>query len=781
MRKALLEVKPSLSSERLLLATEAYKKYAGEDIMQFRAHVFAYVLDHCSVVIREGELIVGSTNRLPRSASIFPEYTGQWLIRDNAIDRLPSRPTDPLEVLPEEREKIVECLKWWEGRSLEEYCNENMEPEVMEARASGIIAVGCRSLPSGKTVPDFALMFQRGLKGYIAMCREKIASVKHHTIENQPQVDFWKASIIACEAVIRFAGRYAEEADRQAAACADEARKAELLEIARIMRKVPENSPDTFWEAVQFNWFIYYLLYVDNNCSACGLGRFDLNLGKYYDADIKAGRIDRTFAKELVQCLFMKATEIVQVRPDDYSRDFAGYPLWQILMLGGVDRQGRDVTNEVTYLTLEAASEIKMAQPAVALRVHEGTPDRVWRMACAMVQDGQANPAFFGDKCGIQTVLNKGGSLEEARDWYILGCIEPHEGSGTTDGNPSAGYLNLPKCLELVLHNGVDPLTGKQLGPKTGDPASFESFEEVFDAVKTQIRYFYDMIHWAYNGVVSLHSTRLPCIYSSFMIEGCIEKGKPVQHGGALHTHTGIFSTGAASLADALAAVKKFVFDDAKISMTDLIAALDSNFEGNERLRLALVNKAPKYGNDDLYVDSIEDEIVNYVADYVQAFRDARGGTYCYCNQTQTVNVTMGRTTGATADGRLAGTPLSDNGGPAMGRDTSGPTAALNSISKNMHQDNVWDGTLLNLRFDPSGVSGEKGLKIIESVVKEIVDNNGFHVQINVVDDKTLRAAQKDPENYRDIVVRVAGYMAYFTELDKSIQDSIIARTAHLA
>lgn len=786
MKRRLLDTRPSVSSERLLLATEAYKKYAGEAIPLFRAHVFAYVLDHMTVVIRDGELLVGSTNKRVRSASIFPEYTGQWLTKKNAdgvlnLDHLPQRSTDPMDVMPEERQEILDTLAWWEGRSLEEYVEENMPEDIQEARKAGIIAVGCRSLPSGKTVPDYALMFKRGLKVYIKMCKDKIAETKERTVKVQPQIDFWMASIIACEAVIRFAGRYADEAERLAAEETDEVRKKELLQIAEICRRVPENPARNFREAMQFEWFIYYLLYVDNNCSACGFGRFDVIMGPYFEKDYQEGLITKEEAVELIECLFIKATEIVQVRPDDYSRDFAGFPLWQVLMLGGVDRQGKDVTNEITYLALEAASRIKLAQPAVALRVHDGTPKHIWRKACEMIQDGQANPAFFGDPCAIQTVINKGGSLEDARDWVILGCVEPHQGGGGTDGNPSAGYLNLPKCLELVMHNGVDPLTGKQMGPKTGDPSTFKTFEDVMEATKKQIDYWYDMIRRGFNTVISFHSTRLPCIYSSMMIKGCIEKGMPVQHGGAEHTYTGIFTTGPASLADALMAVKKFVYDEKKLTMEELIHALDVNFEGYERLRLELLNKAPKYGNDNEEVDGICDEVISHIAEYVQKFTDARGGRYCFCNQAQTVNLTMGYKVGATADGRFAYTALSDNAGPAMGRDSEGPTAAINSISRNMHQDQVYDGTLVNLRFDPSGVAGEKGLEIIESLIKEYVANNGLHIQINVVDDKTLRAAQKDPENYRDIVVRVAGYMAYFTELDKSVQDVIIARTAHLA
>ncbi|MCD8123338.1 MAG: pyruvate formate-lyase [Clostridiales bacterium] len=786
MKKRLLETKPSVSSERLRLATEAYQKYAGEAIPLFRAHVFAYVLDHMTVVIREGELLVGSCNKRVRSASIFPEYTGQWLAERNAdgvlnLDHLCERSTDPMVVFPEEREEILETLAWWKGRSLEEYIEENMPEDIQEARKAGIIAVGCRSLPSGKTVPDYALMMQRGLKAYIQMCRDKIAETTERTVLVQPKIDFWMAGIVACEAVIRFANRYADEAERMASEEDDEQRRKELQEIAESCRRVPENPPRNFREAMQFEWFIYYLLYVDNNCSACGFGRFDMIMGPYYERDLKEGRITEEEAIEWMECLFIKATEIVQVRPDDYSRDFAGFPLWQILMLGGVDRQGKDVTNAVTLLVLEAASRIKLAQPAVALRVHDGTPKHIWRKACEMIQDGQANPAFFGDPCGIQTVINKGGSLEDARDWVILGCVEPHQGGGGTDGNPSAGYLNLPKCLELVMHNGIDPLTGKQLGPKTGELSEFQTFEDVMEATKKQIDYWYDMIRRGFNTVISFHSTRLPCIYSSVLIKGCIEKGMPVQHGGAEHTYTGIFATGPASLADALMAVKRFVYQDKKLSISELVQALDANFEGYERLRLELVNKAPKYGNDNEEVDNICDDIVSHIAKYVQEFTDARGGKYCFCNQAQTVNLTMGYKVGATADGRYAFTALSDNAGPAMGRDCDGPTAAINSMSKHMHQDQVYDGTLVNLRFDPSGVAGEKGLEIIESLIREYVAGNGLHIQINVVDDKTLRAAQKDPENYRDIVVRVAGYMAYFTELDKTVQDVIIARTAHLA
>lgn len=779
MKKRLLGTKPSISAERMLLATEAYQKYAGEAVPIFRAKVFAYVLEHMSVVIGDGELIVGSQNKRFRCASLFPEYTGQWLTQQ--IDDLPNRPNDPLDVPKEDRDAILECLKWWKGKSLEEQAEEFLPEDVQKGRRAGIISVGSRTLSTGHTTPDYKKLFAKGFSGMIAECEEHIAEVGGGTPELQEKVDFWTASIISCKAVIRFAERYAQLAEQMAQTEQDEKRKQELLTIAKNCRNVPANTPKTFHEALQFAWFVQLLFHVESNSSANSFGRFDQYMYPYYEQDVKAGILTDEYAIELIECLYIKATELLAARPNDYSKDFAGYPLWQILLIGGVDERGRDATNKVSYLVLDAASEVKLAQPAIALRIHDGTPEPLFRKACKMVQEGQANPAFFNDKCAIPAVLAKGGTLEEARDWVIIGCIEPHQGGGGTDASPSAGYLNMPKCLELVLHNGVDPRTGEQLGPKTGDPTEFTSTEELMAALKVQMHHFWDLIQKGFNRVIPYHSTRLPAIFASDVIEGCIRKGVSVQHGGAEHTYSGIFPVGPGTLADSVAAIDQLVFKEKAVTMAELIDALDKNFEGQEPLRQRLLNRAPKFGNDDARVDDIEYEILHDSALYTQKMVDARGGRYCFCNQAQTVSVTHGTVVGATPDGRLAGAPLSDNSGPAMGRDVNGPTATVNSVGKACDQLNAWDGTLFNLRFDPRGVAGEKGLDIIEGVIKEYFANDGLHIQINVVDDKTLRAAQKDPENYRNIVVRVAGYMAYFTELDKKVQDSIIARTAHLA
>lgn len=779
MKQRLLDTRPSISAERMLLATRAYQKYAGEATPIFRAKVFAYVLDHMSVVIGNGELIVGNQNKRFRCASIFPEYTGQWLREQ--IDTLPTRPNDPLEVPQEECGLILKCLDWWKGKSLEEQAEQFLPEDVQRARAAGIISVGSRTLSTGHTTPDYRKLLQKGFSGLIEDCRRKISETGGGTCETQEQIDFWTASIISCGAVIRFAGRYAALAEEMAEKEDSEIRKKELLKIAENCRRVPENPPRSFYEALQFVWFVQLLFHVESNSSANCFGRFDVYMAPFYQRDTAFGILTEERAKELIECLYIKATELLSLRPNDYSKDFAGYPLWQILMIGGVDGNGRDVTNPVSYLVLDAAAEIQLAQPAIALRVHDATPEPLFRKAVKMVQAGMANPAFFNDKAAIPLVLKKGGTLEEARNWVIIGCIEPHQGGGGTDASPSAGYLNLPKCLELVLHNGIDPLTGKQLGPRTGDPKQFRSKEEVMEALTAQMHYFWDLIHTGFNRVIPYHATRLPAIFASDVIEGCIEKGKPVQRGGAQHTYSGIFPTGPASLTDSLAALFQAVFEEKIVTMERLIHALDHNFAGEERLRLYLLNRVPKFGNNIPAVDELHCRILHDCTSYTQTFRDARGGRYCLCNQAQTVNVTQGSRLGATPDGRFAFAPLSDNSSPAMGRDVNGPTAAVNSVGIYSDQLNAWDGTLFNLRFDPRGVAGEKGTEIVGGVIREYFSHSGLHIQINVVNNETLRKAQEDPENYRNIIVRVAGYMAYFTELDRKVQDTIIERTAHLA
>ncbi len=779
MKTRYFDTRPNLTPERLRLATEAYQKYAGEAVPIFRAKVLAYVLDNMTILINDDELIVGTPTSTYRGANLFPEYTStKWLSEE--MDDFPTRAADPIDVTPEDREEILGYLKYWEGKSMEEIASEGLPNYIENARQKDIITIGCRNGCSGETMPNHKKLLTLGLGGYIKECEENIAKTMGGNREKQEQIDFWNAVIIICQAVIRFAARYSNRAEELAVIEKNPKRKEELLIIAKNCRNVPENPPESFQEALQLVWFIQVVFHIEAPTTACGFGRFDQYMYPYFKADREKGKLNDETALELLECFYLKTCEVIEVRDKWYSKSFAGYPMWEILMVGGQTIEGKDASNELSYLCLDAGADLQTSQPVLAVRLFEGTPPELLRKGAKMVQQGMANPGFFNDKVVIPMVLSKGATLEEARDWAIVGCIQPQAGGGTADGSPDAGYVNAPKVLELVLHNGIDPRTGEQIGLQTGDPTKFTTKEELIDAVKKQMIYFYEMIRDGYNIMVPNHMLRLPVIFASMVMEGCIQNGKSVQEGGTKYNSSGMFITGPANLADSIVAIEEIVMKDKTLTMEELIGILDKNFEGEERIRQLLINKPPKFGNDNPYVDGSARDLMNYVAETIQQFEDSRGGKYSFCNLSQTVNISHGEVTGATPDGRLAGHTLSDNSSPTMGRDLSGPTATVKSVAA-LDQVHFHDGALFNLRFDPRGIQGDKGLEIIEGVIKTYFDHYGEHIQINVVDNETLRKAQEKPEDYRGLMVRVAGYMAYFTELDKAAQDSIIERTAHLA
>lgn len=779
MREKYFNSRPCITAERLVLATEAYKKYAGDPAPIFRGEVTRYVLSQMTTLIMEDELIVGTPTNKYRGANLFPEYqSSDWYISD--IDEFPVRDTDPYDIAPEDRAQILETLNsYWRGRAIEDLAADMLPEEVETARQLDIISVGLRNGASGETMPNHEKFLKVGLRGFMEECRENIRTAGGGSIEKQRQINFWKACIIVCEGLINYAHRMADEAERQAAACDDPVRRGELLTIAGNCRVVPENPPRNFHQALQMIWFIQNTFHIEVCTTACGFGRFDQYMGPFYAKDLAEGRITREKALELLECFYLKCCEVYEVRDKWYAKSFAGYPMWEILMVGGQTPQGEDATNDLSYLCLDAAAEMQTTQPVLAVRVWDGTPEPLIRKGVEMIQAGMANPGFFNDKAAIPMTLGKGCTIEEARNWAIVGCIQPGPGGGATDGSPDAGYVNAPKVLDITLHNGVDPATGRQVGLKTGKAEDFHSIEELTEAVKKQLIYFYGLIKTGYDMMQPIHAINYPVIFAGMATKGCVESGRSVQEGGAKYSTAGMFITGAANLADSLVAIEECVFRDHDVSMTDLVAALDKNFQGEERLRQLLINKPPKFGNDNKHVDKVYEDMLAYIADTVQQWPDARGGHYSFSNLSQTVNVSHGEACGATPDGRLAGEAFCDNASPTMGRDIKGPTATVKSVAS-MHQERFHDGALFNLRFDPQGVAGEKGKDIIEGVIRTYFDNGGEHIQINVVDDETLKKAQKTPEKYKGLMVRVAGYMAYFTELDKAAQDSIIYRTAHL-
>ena len=779
MRNKLFDSRPCITAERLVLETEAYQKFAGEATPIFRAKVVKYIMEHMTTLIMDDELIVGTPTNKYRGANLHPEFQSSTEFYLPELDAFPLRKTDPYDISPEDRELILKTLSYWEGKSMQDMSKKALPADILERIHDDIITVGLTNGVSGETTCDHEKLLAVGLKGYIDECRENIRSTLCSSKEDQQRVDYWNACIIQCEGLIEYAHRMAAEAERQAAACTDPKRKQELLTVAANCRVVPENPPQTFQQALQLVWFVHVYFHIEVCTTANGFGRFDQYMWPFYEKDVLLEKnITKDEALEMLECFYLKACEVFEVRDKWYATSFAGYPMWELLVVGGQTPDGKDATNELSYVCLDAASELKTTQPVMAVRVWDGTPEELIRKGCLMIQDGQANPGFFNDNVAMQMALGKGCSMEEARDWTIVGCIQPGPGGGTADGSPDAGYVNMGKMLEFVLHNGVDPETGKLMGLQTGDPREFRNIEEFKDALKKQILHHYKMVTTGYNIMQSMHMTRYPVIFASMVTRGCVETGKSVQEGGAKYSTAGLYITGAANMADSIAAIDTCVFRDKDITMAQLIDALDKNFEGEERLRQLLLNKPAKFGNDDPYVDGIYREMMQFIAKNVQTWPDARGGTYSFNVHSQTVNVSHGAVCGATPDGRRAGEAFCDNASPMMGRDMKGPTATVKSVAS-MGQASFHDGALFNLRFDPKGVQGEKGLASIEGVIKTYFQNGGEHIQINVVDDETLRAAQRTPEKYKGLMVRVAGYMAYFTELDKDAQDTIIYRTAH--
>ena len=769
-------VKPSISAERAVLATEAIEKYAFFPPVLQKAYMLRYILENMTVFIQEGELLVGNHTSRPRCTPVYPEFNSQWILEQ--MEDFPVRGTDPLIVPYEDKKALMEVLPKWKGISLDQVLEEALPEKAKYAEKCGILTMGNRDCGTGHVLPDYYNLIRNGLVYYKEKCKKLIDETVIDCEEKQEKVDFWNSVIITIDAARIFANRYSILAENMAEKENDDKRKQELLEISRICKKVPYEPAESFYEAVQFVWFIHLIINIESNGHGNSYHRFDQYMNEFYVNDLKNGTITEERAIEILDCFFIKNTDIIKLRDKFYSESFAGYPIWQNIIVGGQKPDGSDATNETSFLVLKANRDVHTSSPTASVRYFDGINKELMEESLKMIQDGLATPAFFNDKLVVPMVMDKQGvSIEEARNWGIMGCVQPVV-AGYTDGRPTVGYVNLLKCLELVIHNGINPIDGKQLGPQTGDFRKFTNLEQLQEALYKQISYFADLMITGFNIVGAMHAARTPMVFTSMVVNDSIDKGLQIQCGGARYSESGAFMCGIGNTADAIAAIDTLVFKEKKISMDELLEALECNFEGKEKIRLTLLNKAPKYGNDNDYVDGIAADILRHYKETVSKYKDSRGGKYVVVVESQSMNVSEGKCVLASADGRFAHEALNDNCSPVMGRDVNGPTATVKSVAK-LDQKNAQDGCLFNIRFEPRSIQGEKGRKILDSVVKTFFDNMGEHIQINVVDDQTLRAAQKEPEKYRNLLVRVAGYLAYFTELDKSVQDNIIARTAH--
>lgn len=758
--------------DRARLITDFYSQPSMEPFMIRRAKSFAYVLDNKKIFIDDDSVLAGHLASRLHGTPLYPDMTA-WL-RDD-LEELDTRESDNLKFMPGEKEELREIVKKWEGRAFGDLTAALADPDMDEMVNLGIFTKGVSNKSTMNHAPFYDELVTKGYRYYIDQCRANIAGIEKMNIEQMEKRYTWEAMIIVMEAIIRFAHRYAKLAEVMAADCTDAERKAQLLTIAENCRVVPENAPKNFHQAAQLVWFTHLALQMEYNSNDNCLGRFDQYMYPFYKQDLADG-VEEAFIADLVHEFKLKIAELWEVRTTRESIAYPGCPLWIHMMIGGVLPDGTDGCNDLTRLILHCMEDLQTKEPCVSFRYHDGVDEETFRLALAVARKGGSHPAFFNDSTNISHLLSLGHSLEEARNWGICGCIEPSV-PGITDFQSNAGYFNPSKVFEITLNNGVDPISGKQIGPKTGDVRTFTSVQQIMDAYEIQQDFFMNKFVELFDRIVSCHAWTAPTITGSCFTHGCIEKGTVLQRKGAEHRYSAVAITGIANIADSLAAIEECVFNKQYLTMNELMDLVATDFEGKENMRQLLINKAPKYGNDIEEVDRYAHWLSKLCNDQICKHTDGRDAKYTMVISTQSYNVVLGQLIGALPDGRKAYTALADNASPMIGMDVNGPTAVVKSLGR-IDPLIAQSGVLVNQRFDPAIVKGEKGLEIIETVVKTYFDDqHGQHIQLNVVDDETLLAAQKDPQKYRNILVRVAGYSAYFVELEKDIQDNIIART----
>ena len=762
-----------LLPERALLVTKAYEENAAEPPVLQRAYALKKVLEEMTLFIDEGELFVGHPSPQPRSPIVCPELGARWVLSD--IDNFADRPADSIGMTDETKGILKDCLAKWQESSLDAVVNRLISSEAKQAIADGMITVGGQGTAQGNISINYSKLIAKGLRGLADEIDAKLAGFTPKGIDGTKKLTFWKAGKIALEAVIAFAHRYADLAEKKAAETADPARKAELLGIASTLRRVPEFPAETFREALQSVWLVYTVLHIESDPHAILMGRLDQYLYPFYRKDKAEGRLTDEQAVELLAGLWIKCTSIIKLMDSVTTRTFAGFPLFQNITICGQGPRGEDASNELSRLVLDAALVARVPQPSIGFRYHNRIDPDMLQKVCETIREGLGYPAVMNDNCIIPKHLIRGATLEEARN-YCTNCVET-DIEGMTDSRAHSGYVNFPKCLLLAMNDGVDPKTGRQVGPKTGKLADFASFDDLMKAYETHVAHFTKLIVDAYDLIDGAHAVHAPEPFMSCLLDDCIERGMTRQEGGTRYNFSGIFGVGLASVSDGLAAVKKLCFDEKSVAPAELIEALKNDFEGAEDLRKRC-EKAPKFGNDDDFVDLIARHASHVFCREVTQYPCMRGGFYIPELHSVSTHVYFGEVTGATPDGRYAGIAFSDGASPVGGRDKSGPTAAVRSLTKIDHLEAL-QGVLYNQKFSPSLLNTEGAIGRFEDYIRTYCDLGGHHIQFNMVSTKQLRKAQENPAAYRDLIVRVAGYSAYFTELNRNTQNEIIARTEY--
>ena len=818
--EALYAHMPVIESARAKLITESYKATEGQPTITRRAEAFAHILRNIPIIIRDNELIVGSSTIAPRGCQTFPEFSYQWL--EDELDTVETRSADPFYIAEETKQELREVHKYWKGKTSSELATSYMAPEAIKAIEHNIFTPGNYFYNGvGHVTVKYEEVLAIGYKGIIDKAQAELDRCQVGDGNYVKKSHFLKAVILSCQAVIEYAERYAELASQMAAECTDPVRKQELLQISQNCSRVPANGATSFYEACQSFWFVQQLLQVESSGHSISPGRFDQYMYPYYKADLDKGIITRESAQELLDCIWVKLNDLNKVRDAASAEGFAGYSLFQNLIVGGQDKDGNDVTNDLSVMCILASMHVHLPMPSLSIRVWNGSPHELLIKAAELTRTGIGLPAYYNDEVIIPALLNRGLTLADAREYNIIGCVEPQK-AGKTDGWHDAAFFNMCRPLELVFSNGMDK--GELVGIQTGDVTKMTTFEEFYDAYKKQMEYCISLLVNADNAIDVAHAERVPLPFESCMVDDCISRGLSIQEGGAIYNFTGPQGFGIANMADSLYAIRKLVYEDKKVSMEEYKEALAWNYDKGldeqsvkdisemilkgmqdggmnvtedtakavlttvmrlkpteEQLRRFteihhMIDEVPKYGNAIDDVDYFARDVAYTYTRPMQKYHNPRGGQYQAGLYPVSANVPLGGQTGATPDGRYAHTPVADGVSPSAGKDVKGPTAAATSVSRLDHFI-VSNGTLFNQKFHPSALAGREGLEKFVSLIQTFFDQKGMHMQFNVVDRETLLDAQKHPEKYSHLVVRVAGYSALFTTLSRSLQDDIIRRT----
>jgi len=776
LRSESLSTVPYLTDERARIVTETYKKYSGKvSVPVLRALVFKNIMENKAIDIQDGELIVGERGPKPHAVPTYPElccHTGEDLNIINDREKI------FFKVSSEMKEYYTrEIRPYWEGRTMRDLIFSNMTQEWKNAYEAGIFTEFMEQRAPGHTVADDKI-YKKGFLDFIDDIDKSLRSIDYlnddEAFEKEQQL---KAMRICAQAIIRLAERYSEKAMEKAAAETDPARKQELLKIAEITKRVPAHAPRTFWEALQAYWFVHIGVISElNTWDSFNPGRLDQHLYPFYKKEIEEGTLNHEFARELLQCFWVKFNNQdappkvgVTLKESGTYTDFAN------INVGGLKIDGTDGVNEVSYLLLDVIDEMRLLQPSSNIQLSRKSPDRFLRRAVDIIKKGWGQPSVFNADAVVEELLRQGKSIEDARCGGTSGCVEA--GAFGKESYILTGYFNLVKVLEITMHNGTDPMTGKKIGIETGDVSAFTSFEQLMEAYKKQMHYFIDIKIKGNHVIEKLYANLMPSPFLSIVISDCIRRGKDYNAGGARYNTTYIQGVGIGSVTDCLASIKYHVFDKKTMTMKELMNALERNFEGLSDIRNLFLNKTPKYGNDDPYADDIMQEVFNMYYNEVNERKNMKGGFYRIDMLPTTCHVYFGSVTGATPDGRLKGYPLSEGISPVQGADREGPTAVVKSASKMDHLRT--GGTLLNMKFTPGLLRDENGIAAVMNLIRTYFKLDGHHIQFNVIDRETLIDAQKNPEKHRNLIVRVAGYSDYFCNLNTDLQNEIIARTAH--